>query len=51
VVEPEKYFDSFAAAGAGVLTVHREAAPHLHRLHRIRELDVVPARHQSIDAG
>ena len=39
VVEPEQYFDSFAAAGAGVLTIHQEAAPHLHRqLHRIREL-------------
>ena len=39
VVEPEKYFDSFAAAGANVITIHQEAAPHLHRqLHRIREL-------------
>lgn len=39
VVEPEKYFDTFAAAGANVLTIHQEAAPHLHRqLHRIREL-------------
>jgi len=39
VVEPEKYFDSFAAAGANVLTIHAEAAPHLHRqLGRIREL-------------
>ena len=39
VVEPEKYFDGFAAAGANVLTIHQEAAPHLHRqLHRIREL-------------
>jgi ribulose-phosphate 3-epimerase len=39
VLEPEKYFDAFAAAGANVLTIHQEAAPHLHRqLHRIREL-------------
>ena len=39
VVEPEKYFDSFAAAGASVLTIHQEVAPHLHRqLNRIREL-------------
>ncbi len=39
VVEPEKYFDSFAAAGANVLTIHTETAPHLHRqLSRIREL-------------
>ncbi len=39
VVEPEKYFESFAAAGATGLTIHQEAAPHLHRqLGRIREL-------------
>ena len=39
VVEPEKYFDDFAAAGASGMTIHAEAAPHLHRqLTRIREL-------------
>lgn len=39
VVEPEKYFDSFAEAGANTLTIHVEAAPHLDRqLARIREL-------------
>ena len=39
VVEPERYFDDFAAAGASGLTIHAEAAPHLHRqLARIREL-------------
>ena len=39
VVEPEKYFDSFAKAGASVLTIHQEAAPHLHRqVSRIKEL-------------
>ncbi len=39
VVEPESYFDAFARAGATTLTIHAEAAPHLHRqLHRIREL-------------
>jgi ribulose-phosphate 3-epimerase len=39
VVEPERYFDAFAASGATTLTVHVEAAPHLHRqLARIREL-------------
>src|SRR5436305_8564586 len=39
VVQPEKYFDDFAAAGASVLTIHAEATPHLHRqLNRIREL-------------
>ncbi|MBC7563889.1 MAG: ribulose-phosphate 3-epimerase [Gemmatimonadaceae bacterium] len=38
-VEPEKYFDSFAKAGAHGLTVHVETAPHLHRqLMRIKEL-------------
>jgi ribulose-phosphate 3-epimerase len=39
VVEPEKYFDSFAKAGASLLTIHAEATTHLHRqLGRIREL-------------
>jgi ribulose-phosphate 3-epimerase len=39
VIEPEKYFDDFVAAGASGLTIHVEAAPHLHRqLARIREL-------------
>lgn len=39
VVEPERYFDDFAAAGANGLTIHAEAAPHLDRqLARIREL-------------
>ena len=39
VVEPERYFDDFVAAGASGLTIHAEAAPHLDRqLARIREL-------------
>ena len=39
VVEPEQYFDDFAGAGATGMTIHAEAAPHLHRqLARIREL-------------
>jgi len=39
VVEPERYFDDFAAAGATRLTIHTEVSPHLHRqLTRIREL-------------
>jgi ribulose-phosphate 3-epimerase len=39
VVEPENYFDDFSAAGASGMTIHAEAAPHLHRqLDRIREL-------------
>ncbi len=38
-VEPEKYFDSFAKAGANGLTIHVETAPHLHRqLMRIKEV-------------
>ena len=39
VVEPEKYLEDFAAAGASVLTIHPEVSPHLHRqLMRIKEL-------------
>ncbi len=39
VLEPEKYFDSFAKAGADIITIHQETAPHLHRqVARIREL-------------
>ena len=39
VVEPGKYLDSFAKAGASVLTIHTEAEPHLHRqVMRIKEL-------------
>lgn len=39
VVEPEQYFETFAAAGASTLTLHAEVAPHLHRqLCRIKEL-------------
>jgi ribulose-phosphate 3-epimerase len=38
VVEPEQYFDAFVKAGANVLTIHAEAAPHLHRqVQRIKE--------------
>ena len=39
VEEPERYFESFAGAGASGMTIHVEAAPHLQRqLNRIREL-------------
>lgn len=39
VVEPERYFDEFAAAGATGLTLHVEAAPHLDRqIARIKEV-------------
>jgi ribulose-phosphate 3-epimerase len=39
VVQPEKYVEDFARAGADILTIHVETAPHLDRqLARIREL-------------
>ncbi|HEU4749091.1 MAG TPA: ribulose-phosphate 3-epimerase [Gemmatimonadaceae bacterium] len=39
VVEPENYFESFAAAGANGMSIHTEVAPHLQRqLNHIREL-------------
>lgn len=31
IVEPERYIDAFAEAGANHITVHYEASPHLHR--------------------
>lgn len=31
IVEPEKYFEDFAKAGADILSVHYEASTHLHR--------------------
>jgi ribulose-phosphate 3-epimerase len=37
--EPDRYIETFVRAGAAMVTVHVEAAPHLHRtLHAIREL-------------
>ncbi len=39
IVEPERYLDDFAAAGADIITVHAEATPHVQRaVARIREL-------------
>jgi ribulose-phosphate 3-epimerase len=39
IVEPERYIDDFAKAGADGLTVHVEASPHLHRtLQHVRSL-------------
>ena len=39
VVEPEHYFDDYVKAGADVLTIHAEAAPHLDRqIARIQSL-------------
>lgn len=31
IVEPERYLDDFAHAGADILSVHQETCPHLHR--------------------
>ena len=43
IVNPEKHIQSFAEAGASVITVHQEASNHLHRtLASIRELGVSP---------
>ena len=43
IVEPEKYLEDFAAAGADIITVHAEATHHLQRaLARIRELGKKP---------
>jgi ribulose-phosphate 3-epimerase len=39
IVEPEKYVQAFAEAGADIITVHVEASTHLHRtLQHIRSL-------------
>ncbi|HKU39530.1 MAG TPA: ribulose-phosphate 3-epimerase [Polyangiales bacterium] len=39
IVEPERYLEAFAQAGADVITVHAEATTHLHRaLQQIRSL-------------
>ena len=43
IVEPEKYIDDFAKAGASIITVHQEACPHLHRtLQQIRAAGAKP---------
>ena len=39
IVEPERYVEAFAEAGADGISVHAEACPHLHRvLQQIRKL-------------
>lgn len=39
IIEPERYIESFAEAGADIITIHAEASPHLHRtLQQIRAL-------------
>ena len=43
IQDPDRYLAAFAEAGAGVLTVHQEVTPHLHRtVQAIRELGVAP---------
>lgn len=43
IEEPSRYIEDFAQAGADIITIHVEAARHLHRaLHQIRELGVRP---------
>jgi ribulose-phosphate 3-epimerase len=42
VVRPEQYFDEYVEAGATGITIHVEAAPHVHRqLQRLEELGVI----------
>ncbi|ADO74612.1 ribulose-phosphate 3-epimerase [Stigmatella aurantiaca] len=44
IVEPERYIEAFAKAGANLLTVHVEASPHLHRtLQQIRQAGAKPS--------
>jgi ribulose-phosphate 3-epimerase len=44
IVEPEKYVEQFAKAGADVISVHQEVSPHLHRtLQAIRAAGAKPA--------
>ncbi len=39
IVRPERYVADFAKAGAGIITVHYEACPHLHRnIQQIKDL-------------
>lgn len=41
ITDPDRYISDFAEAGAAMLSVHVEAAPHLHRtIHAIRDLGV-----------
>ncbi len=43
ISQPDRYVDDFAEAGADILTVHAEAATHLHRLvQQIRRKGVKP---------
>jgi ribulose-phosphate 3-epimerase len=55
IVEPERYVDEFASAGADLISVHAEASPHLHRtVEHIRSLgkraSVALNPHSSLDS-
>src|SRR5512132_892535 len=44
IVEPERYVEAFAKAGASLVSVHAEVSPHLHRtLQAIRAAGARPA--------
>jgi ribulose-phosphate 3-epimerase len=44
IVEPERYVEDFAKAGANFISVHAEVSPHLHRtLQRIRQAGAKPS--------
>ncbi|HEU4385749.1 MAG TPA: ribulose-phosphate 3-epimerase [Anaeromyxobacteraceae bacterium] len=44
IVEPERYLEAFARAGADLISVHAEVSPHLHRtLQAIRAAGARPA--------
>jgi len=41
IVKPENYVEAFVQAGAGMITVHLEACPHLHRnIQQLKDLGV-----------
>jgi ribulose-phosphate 3-epimerase len=52
IVEPEKYIDLFAQAGADIITVHAETCPHLHRtVQQIKEAGARQRPARKIRAG
>lgn len=43
ILDPDRYLEAFAGAGADMITIHAEAVAHLHRtVERIRELGARP---------
>jgi ribulose-phosphate 3-epimerase len=54
IVEPERYIEDFARAGADLLSVHLEASPHLHRTVQLikslgKKASVAVNPHSSLD--